>query len=737
MIGKKQIGVLLSSMVLTVGLLAPSVSATVNTNETLPIQVAQKNIKVTKKDLINRLRELFPKDYTNITDKEFSFHTGYSDPGNTKLRYELYFSKEKNGKYTHGSFTFVGDELQLEQFYYQPKTSKDALFPAKYSKEEAQKIADKLLKQLNPNSSYQLDTTNYNYYTTVNLAEPVSYHFNYVNTKSDYKVASQSISINVLGDGTVTSYFKLFDQHKEYTYDDPAKIKSEKEIKTAYQNQLNAQLAYKIETDEHTGTSARLIYIPNTTNTFGIHALTGQWLTAEGMSTTIKPLVMEPIVSEPLTVEKVDLSVEDAQALAEKLLAIDKEGVTLNIYSIEETTTSTGKAAYTIHYQYEYKDGSSGTSLEIDKETGEIINFMNIKDALVEVKKDVSTPVLTQQQVVDKAIQYVKEWAPSVAHLYATPTMQYLNNENNGTYYLSLPRVENGLIVVGDYSYIQIDAVTGELLGLTVNAVDLDEWPESTNVIPSNDATEMFKNELKFELQYVMYPNIGSDAHNSLVYHPIFKYNMYDEIDASTGEWLDPNGQTLSEKPIIKHPTAEEELNYLIQTGILEVDKKFNPDASVTKEEAIKVLMKAFTYMDYYPQPDADTAEPAFKDIPADHKLYPYITQAVKIGTLEKSNGNFNGHGALTNQMLAKWSVGTLKLGKAAQYSDLYTLKFKDASKVKKEFRGYVALADALQLFEVKNNQFKPTDKVTYAQLAQITIRLAHKMHEHEIVTNN
>ena len=36
-------------------------------------------------------------------------------------------------------------------------------------------------------------------------------------------------------------------------------------------------------------------------------------------------------------------------------------------------------------------------------------------------------------------------------------------------------------------------------------------------------------------------------------------------------------------------------------------------------------------------------------------------------------------------------------------------------------------------LLEAENNELKPKDEVTYAQLAQVIIRLAHKMNEYQI----
>lgn len=74
-----------------------------------------------------------------------------------------------------------------------------------------------------------------------------------------------------------------------------------------------------------------------------------------------------------------------------------------------------------------------------------------------------------------------------------------------------------------------------------------------------------------------------------------------------------------------------------------------------------------------------------------------------------------------------------LKLHNVAQLRDIYGLNYSDAGQVDQDLRGYVALAYGMGLLEAQNNELKPKSEVTYAQLAQVTIRLAHKMNEYQI----
>ena len=741
MVKFKKASVLLSATALSVGLLAPMASAsTLNERyESLPIQVAQTNTTVTKADLMKRFKELFPNEFKHVAEKDFRMGTGYSHPNDTTVRYDLNFSKyygNGNNQYEYGGFVFVGDTLELESYYYQPITTKDVLFPAKYSKDEAQKVADKFLEKFAKGEEYELVPNEFNYYTSSIITQPIQYNFTYMKKQSGVKISDQSISISVLGDGTVTSYYKTQNEKGPFTYDDVSKKQSESDIAKRLEDALKAQLSYRIDSDYTTGkNSVKLVYQPNSQVTSGIHALTGDWFTTEGLSKEGTDGAITPITEKALPAKQPNITTEQVQALAEKLLATNQKGVTLSIESVEETTLETGKAVYNVQYMYQYRNGGTGTVLTIDKATGEIIQYHDIRNT-IEGQEDDSTTKgeLTRQQALDKAIAHVKEWLPSYANQYSLPVDVGSYNNYNDSYYFTFPRIVNGLTVVGDYISVDVDAKTGALVGLYVNAFDNIEWPAATDVLTEQQATKLLKDQLKVKLQYVNHPKVENEQHYSLAYQAVFKSGISSTIDAKTGDWLDAYGMASSDKPTIEHATAAEELNYLIYTGILEAGKNFNPDAAVSKEEALKVLLRSLTYMYYSPRyNDYDMASETFTDINQESELYPFVAQGLKMGMLDASAGTFNASATLSNQELAKWIIGTLKLNPAAQFNDIYNLNYSDAGQVDKELRGYVALAYAMGLLEANNNQVNPKKEVTYAQLAQVTIRLAHKMNEYQI----
>lgn len=731
MVVLKKASVLLSATALSIGLLAPMASASTMDErmERLPIQVAQTNAKVTKKDLINRMKELFPTEFSNLTDNDFYMNTGYSYPGDSTVRYELSFSKQLKNQYVYGILIFAGTDLQLEQFYYQPPETEDAFFPAKVSESEAQNIADKMVKQLASASGYKLSSTD-DIYTPSNLTQPVHYTFIYRKAEGDIPVADRYIEVTVQGDGQLISFYNAGTKNETFTYDDASKKKDAATIQTKVQDTLEAQLFYLLTPNYYTGgAEAKLVYRPS--SQMGVHALSGDWVTLDGRSASSpKEVKITPIAPQSLPPRQPDITEEQAEQLANSFLQTEIPGVTLTIESINEVTNYTGKQVYMIQYNYEYAGGNMGTALSIDKETGEVLEYYNIKyDLEAQMKEEQKKGSLSREEALQRAVDAIKKWAPSYANEYAMPVAEMPYFDHNESYYFAFPRIVNGLLVEGDQITVNIGS-EGDLLGLSIMTFDDVKWPTVTDVVAKEEATKQLKENLSLQLQYENITNIGGAEHYSLIYRPMFKGISYSMIDAKTGKWLSVDEK--DEYPVVEHPTAAKELNHLIRIGALEVDGNFNPDAAISKGEALKVLLKSLTYSyDYYPQEEA--GEKFFENISPADELYPLLMAAVAIGILDETDKGMKPDANLSREEVAKWAVRMLKLDAAAKHADIYQLGYTDAAKVSSDKRGYVALAYAMELLKAENNQANPQQEMSYAELAKMTVLLANKMKENNI----
>lgn len=720
---------------LSIGILAPGVSAASIANEyddnKQIIRIAQVEKVVTTSELIKKFKDLFPNEFNYLNDSDFHMGSGHHYLDEETIRYDLSFRKNINGKQVYGNVNFVGEKLEIESFNYQPANPVDALFPAKVSKEKAKEVAQALLKKLPGNSEYELDTDYFSYYGGNQLlTDPIRYSFYFVRTKNKVPISDQRIHITVLGNGEVSDFYRSIEDVGSPAYDDVTKVLPKKEIISKIKENLSIDLQYQIDFDYQTGNSnVKLLYQPSYVS--GVHALSGEWLTANRFSPDFpKQKEIEYVTTKSIEPKKTNFSVKDAKAFAEELLAIDSDKVKLRIGSIDERKNHYGQEVISIQYMYEYTDGGHGTSLELDKHTGEIIQYNDIKSELLARfgGSKTSSTTISSEEALNQAVKYVKQFSPTYLHNYSMPIGESYFDDHRGVYYFTFPRVVNGILVSGDHISVSVSS-DGSLAGLNVNRSDIKNWPSIANVISKEKATEKYFEQLSVDLGYV---KVGKDQDRyHLVYTPVFHQNPFHSLDANSGEW-DSQFDNKGDRQVVSHPWAGKELNHLINTGILDVVdvKTFNANSKVTKGAAIELIMKSLTRFDYGYYPGQEKKTQSFKNINPDHSLFEVIERAVNLGILEKENEIFNLDEHLTREELAVWYIRTLGLDQAAKNQGIYKLEFADAKHVQAKNVGFVALAHSLKLLTPSNNRFNPNEEVTYAHLAVSSIRLAHEVYK-------
>jgi hypothetical protein len=735
----KKIGMLSLSTALTFGIFSPMANASSTDNkpsEYLQVRVSSSETTVEKADLIKKFKSFFPSQFYFLTDKDFQMHTGHRYSDDDTIRYELNFYKTMNGKTTSGFVGFVGEDLEMENFHYNPINSVDALFPAKVSKDEAKKLATAFVNRFDNGKEYVIEENSYYFPRHQTLTEPINYNFAFISTKNNVKIPDQRIEVTILGNGDVVGFYRNTKDSKKHTFDKIENIKSESDILGQIRKNLDVDLQYYIEYDYQTGgRDVKLIYNPTSQFT-GVHAVTGDWNTMNGYSKTLpEKKKVELLSAKPIPPLQTKFTTSQAKAFAEKLLAVNSDNVKLRIESVEEQKNHIGRETISIQYMYEYASGGHGTSLELDKNTGEIIQYHNIlREVLDQVgdSKDQDAS-LSREQAINKAVEYLKQYSPSYLHHYSMPIEEYVF-EDNGDFHFSFPRLVNGIMVAGDQISVII-APNGDLINMHVGFQEVESWPSSTKIISSYNAKTTYQKALELDLQYVMQAG-QKENHYDLIYKPSYNDSEWSLLDANTGEWISLYEQT--EPPTIKHPWAEEELNYLLAAKILNVKDldSFDASESVTKGEALEVVTKSLTHFyEEYPPRDEEIP-PSFENIDAKHPLFQVVERAVSLGILDKGQKKFDVDEELTREELAVWYIRALGLEQAAKFSDIYKLEFADGNKVNKSYYGHVALAHSLGLLTADQNRINPNQEVDYAQLAVSTIRLAHKAYENGRLSN-
>ncbi|MGE7696133.1 S-layer homology domain-containing protein [Lysinibacillus sp. NPDC094177] len=734
MVKFKKLGIILTSTAFSVSVLSPMAQASANVKEPqerVAIQVSSTETKVTKSMLIKQLNTLFSDKFNFVTEKDFSMGESHYFNDDKTIRYELNFHKTINGKDAYGSFTFKGEDLELENFYYQPINIADALYPVKYSEGEAKKVAQDFLKKLPNTANYKLREDNgygdFGFSYSRPLSEPISYSFAYSPTHNGVLLSNEIIHIAVLANGEVTSMYRNTESTSKATFDNLEQKKNESDILSQVRESLSVDLRYMVDYNYQTGEAiAKLVYMPPTSFN-GVHAINGQWQTMNGFTSQVpKAKVVEKLASQPLAPRKKDITVAEVEELAKSFLKVDSDKVKLQIDSVNERENENGETIYEVNYMYDFGNHGSGASFAVNKATGEITDYWDIRRDFAETDDKVEP--ISKDAALAKAIDYLKEWVPSYIHNYSKPLEDTAYDKNSKQYYFSFPRIVNGIAVVGDEISVGISA-DGKLNALHVNNRKIDNWPSVNKAIPADKAKAMLSEGLKLELQYAKQD--GEDNHHyDLVYAPVYNGSLSNGIDATTGEWLQKIDDS-KDKPAISHPTAGGELTYLLRQNVLEVKDptNFNADTAVTKGEALKILVKSLSYgYDFGPY-GRDNDTQSFNNIDKKHPLYRVVEQAVKMGILQPAD-QFAVDTTLTRQELAEWLVRVLNLENAAKHSDIYKLNFTDASSIDPAYSGYVALASAMGLIDGQQNKFNATEKVTYADLAVSTVRLAKAAYE-------
>lgn len=735
---KKEFGILSLSALLAFGAFTPGVAATTlndpKPEERVQIQVASAESGVSKDVLIERVRELFSGAFDFVSSNDFHLQPSHRFPDDRDdvVRHSLYFSKEVSGNYVHGNFEFIGEDLDLQHFYYRPHNVEDALFPPKVSRVEAEEIAEEFISNLADSGDYKLRSNGFNFYPgrQQTLTEPIRYHFSFQKHKNDVPVSNQHVSIEVLGNGDVVSFSGPYFRHQTVTYEDVTNVMEKSVALEKVKENFVAELQYFVNYDHRTQESdVRLAYLP-LPNVQGLHGTTGDWLVQNEFAQEVpSQKELEMLVSEPLEAKQGEISLDEAKAMVEELLNVDDiDELTLHIDRVEEVKNFRGHDVISVSYMlYDNRGSGSGTNIEIDKKTGEIYSFHDSRrDLLNRIGKDDEVEEkLSYEEALEVAIEYAKQYTPSKLHNFAYPMVE--TTLSRDTYHFSFPRVENGILVSGQSIGVAV-SVDGMLTFLNVHEFDVGKWPDKADVISEDAAIQQFLEKIDLELTYRSTNWEAEELQYQLVYTPNYDGNYL--INAITGEWegYGPGQDSDAiEEPIVESHWAEEELNFMIEAGIIQVDdtEAFNPDASVTKGEAINVMMKSLTrFYDYYLGRDEEMSN-TFDNIPPNHELYQVVERAVNLGILDGTKDEFAYDEALTRQELAVWYMRALGLEEAAKHSSIFALDFRDRDLVVEENTGYVALANALGILTENNGWFFPDQEVTYGQVAVSVFRLA------------
>ncbi|MFZ5968806.1 MAG: YcdB/YcdC domain-containing protein [Bacillota bacterium] len=661
----------------------------------------------------------------------------------------------------------TGDILELGKSAgkYTDQTSKVTVL----TKDEAQKKAEEFIQKIVPKEIFnQTKLVNSNDGGAMYGGPgPIYYNFNYVRLIDGIRYDMNYINIGVEGS---TGEINNFNYRWNKTLPQlPSKegIVGEEKASQLLKDATKLDLSYLPIRDEFhytpTPKKVKLIYRPLYDFANMLDAKTGKLIGWNGKeqdaamkTASLTEKQINDILKEAKPVVKKDkeISKERAQEVA---LAVIKdqigEAVKINSVNYAEGDgywETAGRKAWSIEFSVESKNTESSAASEkgtilpmtmngrvmIDALTEELIAFNNWDYYPMPYGQDFK-PAMTWEEAYGKAIEMVKKYHPGKIKDIRTEQayFQYTEVINNKEippmeYYFNFTRLVDGVLYEENNISIGFNNRTGKLTNYTCRWDDTMKFPGKSGVMSQSAAKDSLWKYNEMELVYQQF-NMTNDYQNpkfeyKLIYRMVGKnpnYGPYVMLDAQTGKAVDYNGNPLPDlldndfDNLVKGHAIEKEAKILAQQGIIDRNT-FKPDASVTKLEAIKMLVKARGMDYYYPMKEA-AEKLMFSDISEDSTDYRTIQQAMRYGLIDNTNGKFDPDAELSREELAVMLVKLLRYEKLAKATDIFTITYKDQGDIAPDKIGYVAICKGLDLVE-KSDTFRPKDKGTMAELAHM-----------------
>ncbi len=663
----------------------------------------------------------------NFDAANHDFNSSYSE---TKYGRKLWFL---NWNSTTGSGSSIsvtvdaatGEIVNMNQWENAPVQSRKI---PKYTREEALKTAEELVKKLHPdkfketklmdeyeNNLYRpyYNTDIYNFYF-MRKVDGIDFQDNGIQVQVD-KNTLKVRSYNLEWDTVIP----IPDSKKAIKADAAKKLYAEK---------LGLELAYQVIYPNPTGDPKLILAYTQKYANNPIDALTGEIIIPQyygpmygmqekyAMSADRGGYVPTPQEQKVIDDSSKYISKEKAMEILKKHVAVDSK------YTMDNSSLYGGQnnenAVWNFGWNYSDKKSNTYSYIygAVDAVTGEVKNF-GISSSENEYKPN-TTPKYNKEQAREIAEKFLQEMQPGKfknseyrEQYYQTYTKQ----QNVASYNMNFIRKENGISVPGNSLNVTVSAYTGKVINFNMFWQNL-EFPDAKGVISLEDAYKALYAKHDLMLKYIRIYNYDAYGDNTTIKLAYMLDNFYGMIDAKSGQFIDYNG-----KPIIEANKStftdisghkfEKDIKLLVELGIIDsTENKFNPDTKISQKDFVKFLMKA-TQPEYYPIPYATSDSSEYDR---------YYENAIMQNVLAKKDKNPDAY--VTRMDASKMMVKALGIGFVADLGNIFNLDVKDAAGISSENKGYAAISAALGLTDISSGSFQPTLELTKAETANMLI---------------
>ncbi|MGD8192286.1 YcdB/YcdC domain-containing protein [Brevibacillus ginsengisoli] len=622
---------------------------------------------------------------------------------------------------------------------YSPEKSKPV--SKAISRDAAEKIAQSFVSKMAPERAkevqlYTKDTPT----PKTPLGTNVIHYFRYVRMVNDVPFLDNGIDISIDGNGRIINY--------QYNWNDKIKFEKQKPISPnaaieAFKKNANAQLSFVLpwEKGRSGENNQPLLVYPNPFTSFYVDALTGKPLTM-GLNEFKPNEISVPVSDKSLAPLHSGNSLDQdaASAFASKLFGLSDYNVQSANYS--ENDYRGNRPVWDINFERKDKAPTKRfVNVSLDAKTGDVLNYNTDSGYPTPTKEK---PAFTQEQGRDKAIQFIRQYSPTLASsLFAVPNIDdYKTQMEQGRMSFNFKRMVQGIAAASGDAYVTLDTKTGEIVSYYLSTGNETYPTKVPNHHSGSDAISAYLKESETNLLYVLPPVLEQSIPTgtipertaTLVYRmtstPSEQPYLYDAV---VGDWKNQsNGKSIIlHRPVpsdLKNHPAATELGLLYEYDAISlIDGKIMPDRPITRGEMIDMLVIALNQGRDNPY-WLSSRKASFDDVGNGSRYFASIETAVNMGILDKSNGSLKPDEKITREELADLLVRSLGYKKLASHTSLFTTTLTDVADSK--VRGSIAIIDELGIMSGTKGKFKPKASVSRADAAVSFYRFLDKRRE-------
>lgn len=638
------------------------------------------------------------KDLFNIGSEYDKFNQSISSrDGKTVFYLNWSDSLEKLGE-INVSMTMEG--IVLSYGKWKPIYGEQETKLPSISEEEGLEIAKDFIKKVSPSFANNIKYMDMSEPLNINAD---SYIYNFIRVENQIPYYNNSIDIYVDNStGQVKNYYTNWDMDLEFI--DTKDIISLEDAKELYKEKIGLDLIYKSgykdrdlkmflvygPLNRELGINAKNGEIAELYEDYGLYPRPGDigGVEDESVKEELSP-------DEEKAIDNISslISKDEVEKIAREILEID-EAYNLTDINLYTSWRNDDEYSWEISFVKDFDEKVFYASININAKTGKLLNFY--KDTPIDGDEKVK---FNKEQSLKIAKDFIKKFNPeNYDEIQLRERFENLNYSEDGKRHnFEFIRKIDNAYVEEDGIYVYVDAINGQVTQYRLTWSNKD-FPSKDNLISLDKAYDILFNDIEIELKYgpkdryYNYDRKANEEKEAILIYGL-KNDKPANIDAKTGTILNHSGMPYNKPIIIEYKDIEdsygkEKIEILAQYGIGLKDEEFkpkekiiqkdflyllakakypyygidnseddlykqlinmgvikeeekSPEGRVTKEEAVKYIIRALKY-----DKIADLKD-IYKDVFKDSKdiapeLKGYISIANGLGIVQGYNGNFN-----------------------------------------------------------------------------------------------